>query len=338
MKRLERIINEKSVFGSTSGVLAVILFLWIMAMPAAVAEAGMGPDPLFRTVLQGDFVIGGASTRVRSGPPQTDPFQVGISGIPAGSTVVSAFANWSYLTNSPGALSEADITINGMPVIGFLAGSGHDLCWGFESGASYTADVTSLVSLAGGNGSYTIGSAVDDATTGGIGEGFSLLVVYSNSALPLQEVDVYTGYTENVSSEVTGATANYGFGNPYIGGPAHLFINALDGQIASDDVYINGILASGVLPGTSGPGDAWQGALGPGGVGTNYYDHAEGNVSGFMNIDDMQLIVETPPNSDCVGHSFGAISFVIPEPATVCLLGLGGLSLLRRRRKGSSMF
>ncbi|MBN1796799.1 MAG: PEP-CTERM sorting domain-containing protein [Sedimentisphaerales bacterium] len=311
-------------------ILAVVTIMMIITTIVLADETGMGPNPIYTATLKGDFVVAGASTRIYSGAPQTEPFSVNISGVPNGSQIVKAYANWSYLTDSPNGGGEASITINGSPVTGNLTGQGDDLCWGRDYAAAYTADVTSLI-LGGGNGVYTIGSATDDASSGGIGEGFSLLLVYGNEASILKEINVYSGYTHKASSSET-ATATYDFLNSYNGGPAHFFINALDGQNAGDDFYINGILASGLIPGTGGPGDAWLGDLGPGASGTNYYDHAEGDASGFMIIGDMSLLAVTTGGSDCIGHTFGAIAFT-PEPATMVLLSLGGMAVIRRRKK-----
>jgi hypothetical protein len=70
-------------------------------------ESGFGPSPYFTVTLNGDFVVAGQNTRATyfagSPPPQTEPVLVVVSGIPDGSTVTKALANWSCLTryNSP---------------------------------------------------------------------------------------------------------------------------------------------------------------------------------------------------------------------------------------------
>jgi len=307
------------------------LVLIVLCSPSLVFadETGMGPTPIYSALMNGGFTVGGASTRQYYGPPQTDPFPVSIAGIPITGSVVKAYANWSYLTNSPGDDSEAAITINGNQVIGALSGSGTpDLCWNHTYGASYIADVTSIVQTAGGNGVYTIGSAVDEPLVGSYGEGFSMLVVWGCPCAHLREINVYSGYTANTSAPGSAATAVYGFANPYGGGGAHFFINALDGQYASDDLFINGQMASGQLAGTGGPGDCWLGALGPGPIGTNYYDHAEGDASQFMTPGDTSLTATTPMVSDCIAFSFGAISFAVPEPSTLVLLGIAGMGFI----------
>lgn len=178
-----------------------------------VTETGLGPDPFLSVTLTGDFVVGGSNTRISypvvdpwsSGPkppPQIDLFVVTITGIPpSGSTIVQAFANWSYLANEaneppPKYQQElAEITINGNAVTGELTGdASNTLCWSYTSRTiAYTADVTTIVNQVGGNGTYSIGGAVDEA--GALGEGFSLLIIYENAALPLTQINVYSGMT-----------------------------------------------------------------------------------------------------------------------------------------------
>lgn len=296
---------------------ACLLALAMLGAPRArAAEDGFAP--LFSSTLNGDFVVAGNSTRLFGAPiPQTDPFNVTLSGIPAGSSIVAAFANWTYLTDLPGDPGEATITINGNPVIGSVSAALPDLGWGKAASASYTADVTGWVT---GNGLFTIGSAVDDVVAGSFGEGFSLLAVYSNAASPLNQVNVYSGFTSNTSNPPEGlvpSSAVYDFTlGPYMGGPAHFFINAVDGQVGPDQFSINGINAGGVLAGTSSAANAWNGLLGPAASG-NLYDHAEGDISALLAAGQTSLTATTSleggPDADLVGHSFGAIAFGAPQ-------------------------
>jgi len=54
----------------------------------------------------------------------------------------------------------------------------------------------------------------------------------------------------------------------------------------------------------------------------------------FTDITDSQIVIVTDPGM-AVGEHFGLKEIpTIPEPATVCLLGLGALGILRKRRKG----
>lgn len=98
---------------------------------------GLGPGPYYRAILRGGFVVGGSNTRGNYTeeihpvpPPQTDPFTVAMDGIPSESSIVRAFANWSYLANEPYPEELAEITINNVSVAGILTGKAMDtLCW-----------------------------------------------------------------------------------------------------------------------------------------------------------------------------------------------------------------
>ena len=323
--------------------LALLALFFSASPPASATEDGF--SPIFSGTLNGDFVTAGKYTRVFGAPvAETDPFGITLSGIPAGSTIVKAFASWTYLTDLPGDLGESSITINGNPVVGTVATGSPDVGWGKSSSASYTADVTALVS---GNGVFSIGSAIDDVASGAYGEGFSLLAVFSNPLLPVSDVYVYSGLTSNTSNPPEGfapALAKYDFTlGSYTGGPAHFFINAFDGQTGADSFSINGLNAGGILGGTGSALDAWQGKLGPAAAG-NLYDHGEGNVAAFMSVGQTSLTARTAIGAgaagDAVGHSFGAIKFsgAIPEPGTA-LFGVGTLMamLCARRRRRSGM-
>lgn len=295
----------------------------LLAIPALAGESGLGPAPIYSTYVNGDFTVAGATSR---GFPtgQTDPFPITVGGVPGGGTVVKAFASWNYLTATPGDPGEASITINGSPVSGALVGSGDpDLCWGMPFGASYLADVTGLVT---GNGVYSIGSATDTAA-GALGEGVSLLLVYDDGG-PTREVNVYAGYTSTESTGSGVAAATLGWTTPFGGvGGFHFFTNGLDGQFAGDQFDINGSDASALAGGA--PGDSWIGLLGPAAPGSNYYDHAEGDISAYLGLGDTSLGFTTTSLSDCIGHTFAAVS-LLPEPSSLLLLALGGLALRRR--------
>jgi len=286
--------------------------------PEVLYETGLGPQPFETFTLSGDFVVASANTRVNfegafqpEPMSQIDPFAVTVSCIPTGSTVVRAFANWSYLTYASFPPELAEITINGTAVTGDLTGEAdRDLCWQRTRTVAYTADVTAIVAQVGGNGVYQIGGAVDEA--GAYGEGFSLLVVYSNPLLPERQINVYSGMI--VVTEPGQMQGTYGFQSPYYqGGPGHFFINALDGQgnaNVGDDFFINDTKVSGSLNGTAQDGDAWRGLVGQSPI-NNLYDHAEDDVATLMSLSDMDLTIRTDAYEDCVGHSFGAISFVM---------------------------
>jgi hypothetical protein len=297
---------------------------------ASASETGMGPAAIYSQNVTGDFVVAGNNTRQFGvTTAQTNPFNIVLSGIPAGASVIQAYANWQYQTNAPGAASEANILVNGNGVTGALTGvAAPDFNWGHTNSDAYTADITSLVT---GNGTYTITGAVDSATTvGSYGEGMSILAVWSKAGSPVKNVDVYSGLTSNTGGT---ATAIYGFDTPYNGGPANFFINALDGQAFADQGLINGVNITG-LAGIGPIGNTWEGLVGSDPT-DNMYDQATGDVSPYMNFGDASLTLQTTLIGDYIGHSFGAISFsAVPEP-TAMAIGLVGASfaLLRRRSR-----
>lgn len=276
-------------------------------------------------------MVGGNAGRTpaNSGNQTLDPYPISVAWP---GSVVKAYLNWNYLSYAPGNLDEATVYLNGVGVTpGWISASTTgDLCWGRSYTVGYTADVTGIVSAAG-PGVFSLGSAVDEVAVGALAEGASLLVVYDDGG-PARAVHVYNGETivNTYLGTAPGVMADWL--NPYPGGYAHFFINALDGQdIFGDSFVINGAVVDGVLPGTWMPGNAWAGLLGPGpaGGGIVQYDHGEGDTSPWMIPGDTSLGFLTAAVDDCAGHTFGALSFA-PEPASLLMLGLA-LVVARRR-------
>lgn len=297
-----------------------------------VTETGFG-NVVYCNTVAGDFTVAGASTRVRDGD-QTNPFTLNVNTIPGGATVVAAYANWSYMGNNPQANNT--ILVNGTPVTGAKSGEGNrDLVWGHDYGFAYTADVTSLFTA---NGNYTIQGATDSSSAQRIGEGLSVVIVYEQTGAIEKEVSVYDGYTSTTTGDAEG-TMN--FCQAY-DSDATFFLNGIDGQtIFTDDFFVNGQYASDSF-GLGGSQNAWQGNLGPGVAGRNYYDHAYGDADAFLAQGDTSMTFQTIGfdyagafYTDAIAHSFGAVSFApVPEPGL--LLAFGGLAAaaLRRRRTG----
>lgn len=297
-------------------------------------QTGMG-NLLFCENIQGDFATVGASTRTALyDGAQSMAFPLHVGSIPNGARVVAAYANWSYLANNPADSNL--IFINGMPVLGDLRGKGErDLAWGFEHAAAYTADVTDIFQQ---NATYTVVGATDDVTEQRIGEGISVVMVYELAGASTKEVSVYDGYTSSMTSD---GSAQLNFCNEYAGGPLHFFTNALDGQLIYEDNFqinsmdVNGGLGTGVAP------NAWRGSLGPGAVGHNFYDHAEGDASTWVGAGSMSMTYRTlgfdnigANGADAIGHSFAAVAFQpVPEPGTLLALTLGFAGLVARRSR-----
>jgi hypothetical protein len=312
-----------------SALAAVGVFAIVAVSRAQLSETGLG-NVLYCNTIAGDFTVAGASTRVRDGD-QTNPFALNVNTIPGGATVVAAYANWSYMGNNPQANNT--ILVNGTPVTGAKSGEGNrDLVWGMDYGFAYTADVTSLFTA---NGTYTVQGATDSTGAQRIGEGISVVIVYESSGAPTKEVNVYDGYTSTTTGDANGTLQ---FCLEYAS-DATLFLNGLDGQTTfTDEFFVNSQFASDQF-GLGGASNAWQGTLGPGVAGRNYYDHALGNADAFMTAGDTSLTFQTigfdmagTAYTDAIGHSFAAMSFV-PVPEPLSLLAFAPIAALAARRR-----
>jgi hypothetical protein len=326
----------------------------------SAVENGLGPTPFFNHQGPGaDFIKAGVSTRVfygsAPGTPQVEPFVLIVPALPAGAVVVETFISWNYLLNGTPPATDV-ITVNGNPLTGTLVGTGSpDLCWGKDGAASYMiSGVTSFVNPGPAPVNVTIGGATDKplgSDGNAYGEGLTILVVYKVPSQPWRNVDLYRGYTSNQSNPAGPAAATLNYTVAYNGGDFHFFLNALDGQqIYSEDFFVDGINRSGQVNGTVAVGNAWQGLLGPPGPGVNnLYDHANDNISAFLPTPDVSLDISTNIISDCIGHSFAAISFPAEHAAIptltewgliifgVVLLGFITWVFLRRRREAVSL-
>jgi hypothetical protein len=323
----------------------VPLALITLLAPQAIAQ--FGPAPFYTTVVPGDYIHVGNSTRtVANGGTQPAVGPVGVPAFWPGG-VVAAYANWTFLSDTPaaGSLAEASILVNGIPVVGALTGTTpSDTCWGKAGVRSYTADITAIVAGFGPS-VFAFDGVKDkpDGVTGAIsfGEGVSMQVVYADGG-PLRNVNLYDGA---INSDMVIPTTGIGamaWAPPLGPGPTHFSLNGLDGQLPlpgfGDDFFINGVLATG-MPGTDGPGNAWIGMVGPAAPGpTVQYDIINADIFGLFGVGpgDGGLTFETigaPGTWDCIAHTFGGFSYpVIPEPTALAAVSLAGLMAMRRRR------
>jgi len=305
-----------------------IAFVLAMAGLAAASNAQVF-NRIYNDAFSGaNFVVAGTSSRTNP-TGQVNNFGLTLPGFSGAAK--RAIISWNWQSNIGDSAPENSITVNGTPIRGILAGiTSPDLCWGHPYLTSYYADVTDLVNNFGGGGTYTIGDAVDNAF-GSMGEGVTLAAVYDDGSNENREVSLFAGNVNTQSS--VGGFATLPFANPYLGGTAKFFTNALDGQFAGDQFFINGNNVGGILPGTYSQDDAWVGQSGPSSIGNNFFDVAEGDVSSWMMTGDMDMVMGTALIGDCIGHTLaGIVVNAVPAPGSVALLGLAGLVAGRRRR------
>jgi hypothetical protein len=297
--------------------------------PVNRSETGLGPNPFYNLQQPGaDFVKAGVTTR-RHGMtvPQPEPFVLTVPAVPAGAVVVETFMSWNYLSNS--APANDIVTVNGVPITGAQQGLGSpDLCWAKTYAVNYLASgLTSTVNPGPAPVNVTIAGATDKALGADAnvyGEGLTILVVYYMPDEPWRNLDLYKGYTSTETTGTGAALATLNFTVTYLTPDFHFFLNALDGQVAGDDFFIDGVNRSGQVLGTGVVGDAWQGFLGPNAA-SNYYDHANDDISSFFLPPKSSITVSTVQvgsTMDCVGHSFGGVSFPMEAPSLSSLVDI----------------
>ena len=277
----------------------------------------------------GDFIQASHNTRTVNNagiPGQACPFNLFMPALPPGAVPEFTYVTWSYLSDDlsvPGALEA--VHINGIPFGGNTVATGTpDLCWGKEGAVAYlcTTDVTFSINFGGLN---TIDNVCDKALgtdANALGEGISIVTLYSIPGKSTRQVTLYFGYISDQSNPAGRfAEATLDLKNKYAGGNLHFFINAIDGQerFDPDAFFINGVNVSTI---TGVAGNAWRGLLGPSGAPAfdNLYDAFDGDV-GTSGLDikaagATSLDILTTTSNDCIGHSFAAVS--LPVTAACC--------------------
>lgn len=274
-----------------------------------MAQTGLSGAPQWSASGPGaDFVQASVTTRTAGIVlTQTSPFSLTLPALPAGAVVLESFASWSFLSDDLTATDE--IKINGVVVQGNQVGSGAmDLCWGKSGAVSYLASgITSILNLGAAN---TVEDACDKPIGGdpaALGEGISIVVAYELPHGPSRTVSVWAGYTSTETSPSGDADALLVLPHALGAGPAHFFLNALDGQFAADNFFLQGNLVSGLLAGTAGAGDTWIGLAGPL-VNRNLYDAIDDDVGPFLPLGAVTIQASTPKIADCIAHSFAAFA------------------------------
>lgn len=297
-------MNSLSKFGA-------LLLCGLCTSTAAIAQnqTGLGGAPLASFSGPGaDFVQGSHSTRAAVVPPPGTTVPVTVPALPAGAVELQSFAVWNYLLDGVPPTSDV-IGVNGTLVSGTRIGRGApDLCWGKSGAACYLADVTGLVLHGAVNNVLGASDKSFGADPNALGEGLTLLSVFSADGKPPRVVDLWAGYASTTSNASGVANASFDLSQPYFMGGAHFFTNAMDGSFnTGDQFFLNGTSVGGSIGGTLASLNAWLGLAGPL-VADNLYDAAEGDISAWMSVGDTVLGMRTVPSGDCIGHSFSAIS------------------------------
>lgn len=260
------------------------------------AESIAGGNSLYQRfifTLPGGYVTAGTGMRNRGYGDIT------ISGIPAGSTIENAYLYWDILddTESP---SFAQGNFNGNPITGTKIGEGADPCWAPTMNFAYRADVTSYVT---GNGIFSLTDFASGRRDGYDPwlnqlptpqiEGASLVVVYRNPTLPMQNIIIYDGAQSLIGTEYSHTITGFTASSP-VTSASITYIGA-DGQTnGAERTYFNGVLVGdndwdGSDPQAGAPyrfGNLWD---------TNTYD-----VTTLVNAGATSATARTSSINDCL--------------------------------------
>jgi len=148
------------------------------------AQAALVPSDLthFETFeLRGNYTAAGVGLRGRTWGIIT------LSNIPIGASIHKAYLYWSFLDNGL-LVSEQNLTLNGIPILGTEIGNGEDTCWSRTYSRAFRADVTPLIA---GNGTYMLAGIANQSSL--LAQGASLVVVYADENGVLRTVIIQDG-------------------------------------------------------------------------------------------------------------------------------------------------
>ncbi len=195
--------------------------------------------------LPGGYVVAGVAMRNRGYG------NISICNISSGSTIEKAYLYWDILDNSEKPEFKMG-TFNGTSIEGILIGSGADPCWDPTMNFAYRADVTDNVT---GNGTYALTDFASGRQDGcdpwicpqdlPLLEGASLVIIYRNPALPVQNIVIYDGAETLECNSYTISITDFTAPSPL--GSASITYLGADGQEggwftdAPECTYFNGV-------------------------------------------------------------------------------------------------
>jgi uncharacterized repeat protein (TIGR01451 family) len=185
-----------------------------MLVTGQSANAGV-PISLYRSFAGDlDYVATGGTLRTQPNSGDscavTSSGSATLSGIPAGSTITAAYLYWA----GSGSVPDNNVAFDGVAISAdrtftetfALGGTSYDFFSGFE-------DVTAQVA-AKGNGTYTfaslaVNSGAPHCAVSAVMSGWSLLVIYENTAEPLRVINVFDGFQFFRGSSITLSPNNF---------------------------------------------------------------------------------------------------------------------------------
>jgi len=219
-----------------------------------------------------------------------------LSGIPAGTTIRNAYLYWGG-SAATAATNDTSVTLNGITVT-----SSRTFARTWINGAtSYPffgdfANVTSLVTAAGGNGSYTFGNLTVNTGAPHSGNstcaaGWALIVIYESATERLRAINVFDGLDYFYGSSLT--LNPDGFRVPATNIDGRIAVFTLDGD-PGNSTALNGfdealryngtLLDDGLVPAGSVPTvQQFDGTINTSGIVTSYgVDVDQYDISGLL--------------------------------------------------------
>ena len=206
-----------------------------------------------------------------------------------------------------GTYDAANVTINGVPVMGTSLGDATTNCWGAGSGRAYVADVTPLVT---GNGTYNLANV---AGPGEDANGATLVVFFDDGDdTNNRDVVLFGGNDSNWPEGFPGEDEGWHgtlAGIDYSGGSASLVLHVADGQDFGDDgVTVGGGAGTLVFPDSNAlfDGNSVPNA-GHSREGTALWDQHAFDVTGVLAPGANTMTIDSGVTHDCLALVLAAV-------------------------------